>query len=392
MTNLSRATTTEDYREIARRKLPPFLFHYIEGAAGREVTAARNCAAMDAVSLRQRVMVDVQSISLDSELFGVPMSMPIILGPVGLAGMFARRGEVQAHRSASVAGIPFCLSGLSICTLEELGATQAPAPWFQLYMIRDRAFMVDLLQSVQESGAPVLVLTVDVPVSGIRHRDRRFGLTAGMGALALQAISRPLWLWDVAITGRPLTFGNIVRAVPDARSLSDFWQWLGANFDPTVTWRDLAFVREHWNGPVLVKGIMTETDARAAVAAGVDGIVVSNHGGRQLDGACSTIESLPLILDTVGGRIPVLVDGGIRSGADVVRALASGARACLLGRAWAYALAAGGERAVSHYLNDLRAEILNALALTGCTDIKEAGPNLLASKRQLRPWGREFPI
>jgi L-lactate dehydrogenase (cytochrome) len=377
---LARASTTDDYRELARRRLPAFLFHYIDGAAGREVTASRNRTAMDEIALEQRVMIDVHSVSTELELFGTALSMPVILGPVGLAGLLARRGEVQAHRAASMAGTAFCLSTLGICALDEVAGAKAPPPWFQLYMIRDRAFMKDLLQSIEQAHVPALVLTVDVPVSGIRPRERRFGLTSGMATHIAQAIGKPGWTWDVALNGGPLIFGSVARAAPQARRLGDFWGWLGANFDPSVTWQDISFVRELWSGPIIVKGIMSPSDARAALAAGADGIVVSNHGGRQLDGTLATIACLPAVVDAVGDRVPVLVDGGIRSGTDVVKALASGARACLLGRAWAFALAAGGERALSRYLEDLRSEIRNTLALTGCADIRDAGPGLLASR------------
>lgn len=373
--------TVEDYREIARRRLPSFLFHYLDGAAGRELTANRNCAALDAVLLRQAVMVDVGDLKVDTELFGAPMAMPIVLGPVGLAGLLARRGENQAYQAASGAGIPFCASTLSVCAIDEVAraARDAPSPWFQLYIMRDRAFMIDLLHSARAAGASVLVLTVDVPVSGIRPRDERHGLTGSMRTLAWQAALRPGWLLDVALRGRPLLFGNLARAQPDARSLADFWQWLSANFDPTVTWQDIELVRQHWNGPIVIKGIMTPDDARAAAAAGADGVVVSNHGGRQLDGVQSTIEALGPIVDAIGNDMPVLVDGGIRSGVDVVKALANGAQACLLGRAWAFALAAGGQKALERYLGGLQKEIVNTLALTGSTDIRKINSNILIS-------------
>lgn len=366
---IDRAATAEDYRSIARRRLPAFLFHYLDGAAGNEVTARRNIVDMQALSLRQRVMVNVEGVSTATQLLGMSLSMPVILGPVGLAGLLARRGEVQAFRSAQAAGIPFCLSTLGVCALDEIRSDGGVAPWFQLYMIRDRDFMAALLDSAQTAGSSVLLFTVDVPVSGIRHRDRRSGLTAGLFAQALQVARRPLWAYDVALRGRPLTFGSIAPALPMADSLRDFWGWLADNFDPSVTWDDLAFVRSRWRGTIIVKGIMTVEDARAAAAAGADGIIVSNHGGRQLDGVRSTISVLPAIVEAISGDIPILFDGGIRSGIDVVRALALGAHACLLGRAWAYALAAGGELAVRQLLFDMQREIANALALTGCRDI-----------------------
>ena len=375
---LKTAATVSDYRALAQKRLPPFLFHYIDGAAGTEITAARNVREMEAVTLRQRIMVDVEGISTATTLFGQTLSMPVILGPVGLAGLFARRGELQAIRAARSAGIPFCLSSLGICSLGEVeGELGGPAPWFQLYMIRDRAFMRDLLSKAQMAEAPVLVFTVDVAVSGIRHRDRRSGLTGSLAGQAWQAARRPRWTVDVAMRGGPLLFGNIAAALPEARSLGDFWGWLARNFDPCVTWDDLAFVREHWRGPIVVKGVMDPADAIAAVAAGADGVIVSNHGGRQLDGVRATVQALPAVVDAVSGSVPVLVDGGVRSGIDIVRALALGADACLLGRAWAYALAAGGAVGVTQLIEDLRRELANTLALTGCRTVRAAGRHLL---------------
>lgn len=366
---IARASTVADYRTIARDRLPAFLFHYLDGSAGTEVTAQRNIANMEALALRPRVMVNVENVSTATTILGAPLAMPVILGPVGLAGLLARRGEIQAHKAALAAGIPFCLSTLGICSIEELPSSSGDAPWFQLYMFRDREFMADLLDSAQSAWASILLLTVDVPVSGIRHRDRRFGLTAGLLQQSLQVASRPRWAIDVVLRGRPLTFGSIAPALPNAGSLGDFWGWLADNFDPRVTWDDLDFIRSRWRGAIVVKGIMTQEDALAALGAGADGIVVSNHGGRQLDGARSAISVLPDIAEKVAGRIPVLVDGGIRSGIDVVRALALGADACLLGRAWAFALAAGGEPALRQLLADMQREIANTLALTGCRDV-----------------------
>lgn len=373
------ASTVADYRAIARDRLPAFLFHYLDGSAGTEVTAQRNIADVEALTLRPRVMVNVENVSTATTILGASLAMPVILGPIGLAGLLARRGETQAHKAALAAGIPFCLSTLGICPIDELSCTPGEAPWFQLYMIRDRAFMADLLDQVQLAGSPVLLLTVDVPVSGIRHRDRRFGLTAGLFRQSLQVASRPRWAMDVALRGRPLTFGSIAPALPNAGTLGDFWGWLANNFDPRVTWEDLEFIRSRWRGPILVKGVMTNEDALAAVGAGADGIVVSNHGGRQLDGARSAISVLPAIAEKVAGQIPVLVDGGIRSGIDVVRALALGADACLLGRAWAFALAAGGERALRQLLTDMQREIANTLALTGCSNVASVTRSVIDS-------------
>lgn len=380
--NLAEAATVADYRVLARHRLPRFLFDYVDGAANAELTQARNAADLDALLLRQRVGIDVGKISTETSLFGRTLAMPLVLGPVGLAGLMARRGEVQAARAARAAGIPFCLSTLGLAAIEEVEAAAPGATWFQLYMMRDRGFMRDLLARVAAHGAPVLMLTLDVPVPGIRHRDRRSGLVA-TGARArlrqaMQVAAHPGWLWDVFLHGRPLSFGSIAPAVPNARSFADYYVWLGRNFDATIAWDDIAFLRDNWRGAIVVKGILDPADVAPALAAGVDGIVVSNHGGRQLDGVPSTIAALPPIRDAVAGRVPIMLDGGVRSGIDVLKALSSGADACLLGRAWAYSLGAGGETGVSALLQTIAAELRTGLALAGCIDSRAAGSDLLA--------------
>lgn len=370
-----------DFREAARRRLPRLLFDYIDGGSYDEVTLRRNSADLSAIELRQRVMRDVSSLSLETELFGRTLSMPVGLGPVGFSGMFAHRGEVQAARASHAAGVPFCLSTLSICDIEEVTQKSRHPVWYQLYMIKDRGFMRALLQKVQACGAPVLVFTVDLPVAGSRYRDMRGGISAQPSAAmalsrAWQGVTHPHWLWNVQLTGGPLIFGNVAAAVK-SRKLGAFASWIAANFDASLTWKDIAWVRENWNGPIVLKGVLDPEDAKQAVTEGVDGVVVSNHGGRQLDGASSTIQALPRVADAVQGDMPILFDGGVRSGLDVLRALAAGARACLLGRAWAYALAAGGEAGVAQMLAIIRAELEVAMALTGCTDVRKAGRDLL---------------
>ncbi|MBB4860294.1 L-lactate dehydrogenase (cytochrome) [Novosphingobium chloroacetimidivorans] len=374
---LSRAATVDDYRQLARKRLPSFLFHYVDGAAGDERTARANLSDLANVELRQRTMINVGSVSTETTVLGQAMKMPVGLGPVGLAGLMARRGEVQAFAAAREAGIPFCLSTLGVCSLEEVSEAAGEAPWFQLYHFRDKHVMAELLSRTREAGVRVLVLTVDVPVSGIRHRDRRHGLTGTIWDHAPQVLSRPRWCWDVAMNGRPLVFGSIARSVPSATKLGDFWGWLSRNFDPTLDLEAVAAVCESWQGPVIVKGIMSRHDARKALDAGASGIVVSNHGGRQLDGVSSSITVLQNIVSEVDGKVPVLFDGGIRSGLDVVRALTVGADMCLLGRAWTFALAAGGKAGLSQFLTDLQAQIANAMALTGAVrvgDLKIAPP------------------
>jgi L-lactate dehydrogenase (cytochrome) len=378
---LSRPVNVADYREAARRRLPKILFDYVDGAAYAEQTLAANTADFQALKLRQRILKDVSKISLKTELFGQALNMPLLLGPIGMAGMYARRGETQAARAAKAAGIPFCLSSLTICDVDEVA--QVEPPWFQLYMLKDRGFMVEYLARATAAKCPVLLFTVDLPVPGTRYRDMRSGLSGPPQAFAglkrvWDGITHPDWLWDVQINGTPHVFGNIAAAVPEAKGLGDFWGWIGRNFDASITWDDIAWVRQHWAGPIVIKGILDADDAREAVKVGVDGIVVSNHGGRQLDGAPSTISVMPAIKDAVGDDMTLLLDCGIRSGLDVVKAMASGADACLIGRAWAWALGARGEAGVSHVISVIKAEMLVALALTGCTDVEAVGRELLA--------------
>jgi L-lactate dehydrogenase (cytochrome) len=329
------------------------------------------------VTLRQRVLRDMSSVDLGTRLLGHDLSMPLLLGPVGFAGMLARRGEVQAARAARAAGLPFVLSTVGVCSAAEVTRDADGPPWFQLYMIRDRGFMRDLLQRVSALGSPVLVLTVDLPVPGTRYRDIRSGLNQRPGVASnlrrlWQGISHPSWLRDVQVGGKPLSFGNLEGACDGADSIPGMWTWIQQNFDPSVTWRDLDFIRQHWSGPVVIKGILDPGDARTAVSEGADAIVVSNHGGRQLDSAASSITALPAIAEAVARRIPVLMDGGVRSGLDVLKAITLGADACLIGRAWAYALAGGGEDGVTRMLASFRDELRAAMILIGCTSIATA--------------------
>jgi L-lactate dehydrogenase (cytochrome) len=366
--------TADDYRELARMRLPRHLFDYLDGAAYDELTAAENRQGLDRLLLRQRVMRDVSRLKLPTRVLGQDLAVPLILAPLGLAGAMARRGEVQAARAAEQAGVAFCESTVSICSIEEVRAATTAPFWYQLYVMRDRGYAKDLLARAQAAGCPVLVLTVDLAVMGVRYRDIRNGMAGGLPlsgrlAKARDLLSHPQWLLDVGIRGRPLTFGNLTAAVPDARSLPAFKAWVDSQFDPRITWSDLAWVRENWAGKILLKGILDIDDARQASLFGVDGIVVSNHGGRQLDGVAASIDALPRIVDAVGDRLEVLMDGGVRSGLDVVKALALGAKACMLGRAWGYAVAARGEVGVAHLLSVMRKEMEVAMALCGVTDV-----------------------
>ncbi len=372
----------EDYREAARRRVPHFLFEYVDGGSYAETTLARNIDDLRAVALRQRVLRDVSSIDLSTSLFGQSLAMPVALAPVGLAGLLARRGETQAVRAAEAAGVPFCLSTVSACPIAEVKAAASQPFWFQLYMIRDRAFMRDLLAKAREAGCSTLVFTVDLPVPGSRYRDRRSGLAAapGLGASlrrAGQVMARPGWAWDVAVNGRPLSLGNVAPLLGPRSGLEDFFAWMGRNFDASVTWDDLDFIRSEWTGPLIIKGVLDVDDAVRAADLGADGLVVSNHGGRQLDGVRSGAACLPAIAAAVGDRLTVLADGGVRSGLDVVRMLALGAKGVMLGRAWAFALAGGGQAGVAHMLQLMAAEMRVAMALTGVTRIADIGPDCI---------------
>ena len=386
MKALSYPATALDWRERARRRLPRFLFDYLDGGASAEQTLAANVQDLCHARLRQRVLVDVGAVDTRTRLAGQDCAMPLALAPVGLAGMMARRGEAQAMRAASSAGLPFTLSTVGICALDEVCAAApagSPPPWFQLYMLRERAAVRALLDKAWQLGCRTLVFTVDLPATGPRLRDVRNGLAhqgARAGLLrAAQVLARPRWAWDVALRGKPLTFGCLTEQVPGGRDLNAFKAWVDAQFDPTVSWRDIDWLRQHWRGRLLLKGILDAQDARAALDSGADGIVVSNHGGRQLDGVPSTIAALPAIAAAVGGRTEVLLDGGVRSGTDVFKALALGAHGVLIGRAWIWALAGGGEAAVRQLLALWQREFELAMMLTGVTCVADIGAAQLES-------------
>ena len=373
-------SSTTDFREAARRRLPRFLFDYIDGGAYAERTLARNVSDLADLSLRQRVLKDVSRVSTRTTLFGVEQAMPVALAPVGLTGMYARRGECQAARAAAKKGVPFCLSTVSVCDVDEVAKASANPIWFQLYVLRDRAFMRDLLARAAAAGATTLVFTVDMPVPGARYRDAHSGMS-GPNASArrlAQALFKPDWAWDVGVMGSPHTLGNVAPVLGESSGLEDFMGWLGANFDPSIQWKDLEWIREVWKGPLVIKGVLDPEDAKAAADIGADGIVVSNHGGRQLDGVLSSARALPAIAEAVGDRLTVLADSGVRSGLDVVRMLALGADGVLLGRAWVYALAARGEAGVTQLLDLFEKEMRVAMALTGVNSVAEIDRSILA--------------
>ncbi|MFZ4550224.1 MAG: L-lactate dehydrogenase [Aquabacterium sp.] len=384
MRTLSYPATAGDYRVLAQRRLPGFLFDYIDGGATDEQTLQANVADWAQVPLRQRVLVNVDGVDTSSTLAGQACRLPVALAPVGLAGMMARRGEVQAARAAQSVGVPFTLSTVGICPLHEVVTATSQPVWFQLYMIRDRGIVQTLLQRAWEAGCRTLVFTVDLPLTGMRHRDTRNGLSAGgMKAALIKAhgvLSHPHWLWDVAMRGQPLSFGNLTDQVPGARDMDAFKAWVDSQFDPRVTWDDIAWLRDRWPGTLLLKGILDVADAQAAVRAGVQGLIVSNHGGRQLDGVMSTAAKLPAIVQAVGAQTEVLVDGGIRSGVDVFRALALGAKGVLIGRPWIWALAAAGEAGVQDLLTRWQRELLLAMTLAGVRSVADIQPSHLETR------------
>ncbi len=367
-----------DYRELARRRLPGFLFGYIDGGSYAETTLRANVEDFRAIRLKQRVLREVSKIKLSTTLFGQACSMPLALGPVGLSGLYARRGEAQAAKAAAEAGVPCSLGTLGRCSIEEVAAAAKQPFWFQLYMIKDRGFTVELLARAKAAGCSNLLFTVDLPLPGARYGDVRTGLAdARTGAAkwerAKALATHPEWLWDVGLNGGPHTLGSIAAALDKGADLFAFWAWVGKNFDPSITWKDIDFIRERWDGPLVIKGVLDVEDAKSAVKIGAQGIVVSNHGGRQLDGVSSTISALPRIAKAVGGKTTVMLDGGVRSGLDVVRALALGADGVLIGRAWAYALAARGGAGVSAVLELFRKEMFAAMSLGGVTDVADLG-------------------
>lgn len=377
--------TFDDYRELAKSRLPRMLFDYIDGGSFSESTLSANTGDLRALNLRQRVLRDVSNVDTSTTVLGQKQSVPLVLAPIGLAGLMARRGEVQAARAAEKAGIPFTLSTVGICSIEEVRKATTSPFWFQLYMIKDRGFIAELIGRAKAAGCGALVLTVDLAVTGTRYRDVRNGMAGGRAPLsmrignALNVASRLGWVRDVALGGKPLVFGNLSSVVPNAKNLDQFRDWVASQFDASVTWKDVEWIRTHWDGPLIIKGVLDTDDATEAISAGASGIVVSNHGGRQLDGAPSTIAALPAIADKVAHKCEVLMDGGVRSGQDIARALACGAKAAMIGRAWVLPLAAAGEQGVARQIATMKSELEVTLALLGEPRAAELGRGALVS-------------
>lgn len=358
-----------DYREAARRRLPRFLFDYIDGGAVAENTMNANASELASVALRQRVLCGAGEPTLATTILDASWAMPVALGPVGATGMYARRGEVQAARAASRAGIPYTLSTVSVCSIEEVASQASGALWSQLYVLKDRGYMRNALERAWAAGMKTLVFTVDMPIPGSRYRDNRSGMSGPHAPLRqyLQACTHPRWAMNVGLAGRPLSFGNIEAYTGHKMTMDDYMGFISNNFDPSIAWHDLEWIRDSWQGKLIIKGILDADDARNAVRLGADGIVVSNHGGRQLDGAIPTARALPRVVDAVGDDLTVLADSGVRSGVDVIRLLALGAKGVLLGRAYIYALAAAGEAGVAHLLRLFAEDMKVTMTLTGAT-------------------------
>lgn len=374
-------SASTDYRKAAKSKLPPFLFHYIDGGSYGEHTLRRNTEDLADIALKQRVLNDMSELSLDTEIFGEKMALPIALSPVGLTGMYARRGEVQAAKAAEKKGIPFTMSTVSVCPIEEVAPSIERPMWFQLYVLKDRGFMKNVLERAKAAGVTTLVFTVDMPVPGARYRDMHSGMSGPNAAArrVIQAMRHPQWAFDVGLFGKPHDLGNISTYRGEPTKLEDYIGWLGENFDPSISWKDLEWIRDFWDGPMVIKGILDVEDAKDAVKFGADGIVVSNHGGRQLDGVMSSAKALPAIADAVKGDMKIFVDSGIRTGLDVVRMLALGADCAMLGRSYIYALAAQGQAGVENLLDLYEKEMRVAMTLTGAKTIQDLNRDSLVS-------------
>jgi L-lactate dehydrogenase (cytochrome) len=379
MTAMRVINSIADLRELARARVPRAIFEYADRGSYDELTIARNRSDLQRIEFRQRVMRDLSQLSVASTMLGEPVTMPLAIAPTGLTGLFYGDGEIHGARAAQEFGIPFTLSTMSICSIEDVRAAVQRPFWMQLYLMRDRGFNRDLIARARAAQCSALMLTVDLQVQGLRRRDPKNGLSVPPRLTlrnALDIAARPAWALRL-LRARRRTFGNIAGRLEQGSSLRTLSEWIASQFDPAVTWADVDWVRSLWPGKLIIKGILDADDARVAAGLGIDALVVSNHGGRQLDGAPSTIAVLPEIAAAVQDRCEVWFDGGVQSGQDMLRALASGARACLIGKSFLYALAAMGGPGVTLALNLMRRELEVTLALTGCTDVRRADASIL---------------
>ena len=372
-------TCIEDLRTLAEKRVAKAIFDYVDRGSYAEATLRANRADLELLTLRQRVGIDVDNRSTRTAMLGEQVTMPVALAPIGLCGLNWADGEMLAARAAERFGVPFILSTLSICSIEDVASALTRPFWFQLYVMRDRGFAASLIERAKAAGCSALVLTLDLQIQGQRHQDLKNGLAVPpkltLGT-ALDIMTKPAWALNV-LRGKRKSFGNLEGRIPDAKSLTTLSQWIAGQFDPTLSWKDVEWVRKLWGGKLILKGILDVEDAKIAAESGADALVVSNHGGRQLDGTQSSIRALPAIADAVGDKLEVWLDGGIRSGQDVLKALALGARATLVGRAFVYGLGALGEPGVALALELIRRELDVTMALCGLRDVRDASPALL---------------
>jgi L-lactate dehydrogenase (cytochrome) len=378
--DLRKATCIDDLREIARRRVPRAFFQYADHGSYTQSTLRANRTDLDAIKLRQRIGIDVDKRDLSTTIAGEPAALPLVLAPVGLTGMQHGDGEILACRAAQGEGIPFCLSTMSICSVEDVAAAVQRPFWFQLYVMRDRGFVREMILRAVDAKCSVLVVTYDLNVLGQRHCDVKNGLTIPpeiTPSNLIDVATKPAWALSI-LRGKRKTFGNLAGHVKGMESVTTLAQWVSQQFDPTFTWKDLEWIRSLWPGKIVIKGILDPEDAKIAAQTGATAIVVSNHGGRQLDGAPSSISALPKVVDAVGSEIEIIFDGGVRTGQDVLRALALGARSCMIGRAYIYGLGAAGEAGVVRAIEILRKELDVSMALTGTTSVRSVGREVIA--------------
>ncbi|MSO67107.1 MAG: alpha-hydroxy-acid oxidizing protein [Pseudolabrys sp.] len=385
---MKNVTCIADLRDLARRKVPRAFFDYADSGSYNEETLRANRADLEGIKLRQRVLVDVSARSLATTIVGQKVAAPLVLAPIGLCGMQRGNGEILAAQAAYEAGIPFTLSTMSICSIEDVAEATRKPFWFQLYVIRDRGFSKEILSRAVAAKCSALVLTVDLQVLGQRHRDIKNGMTVPPQIRLKNIIdvaTKPAWAWSI-LTGKRKTFGNLAGHVKGMDNVNELAKWVGSQFDPALSWKDVEWIKKIWPGKLILKGILDADDAKTAVKLGADAIVVSNHGGRQLDGAPSSISALPKVADALGSGTEVLFDGGIRTGSDMMRALALGARACLVGRPYIYGLGAGGRPGVAKAIDILKSELSVTMALTGTNNIKDIdGRVIVGGKESKKP-------
>jgi L-lactate dehydrogenase (cytochrome) len=369
-------TSVSDYRQLAQKRIPSLLFDFLEGGSFDEITIKKNNEDFQRILLRRQVLKDVANINTETELLGQKIAFPLALAPVAFAGVYARRGEVQASKATAAAKVPFSLSTLSVCSMEEVAQNTSTPFWLQFYLFKDRMHSLDLLKRAESSLCPVLLITVDVPIAGARYRYHRSRKRSRISNFLDVATHLPWW-FDVRVRGGPLRIGNIPKSAPQLSDFSAMRKWMGSQLNLNCTWKDFEWIREQWKGKILIKGILDPEDAIIAHKIGVDGIVVSNHGGRHFDSTLSTVEALPSICDAVKGRLQILIDGGITSGLDIVKALAIGADACMIGKPWVYGLAARGQNGVSDVLSILQQELKIAMTHLGISSIKGINRDIL---------------